>query len=117
MTRRVTRLFRPYRGRLATVLLLIVVSAGLGAVSPFLLRDILDVAIPENRDELLFGLVAGMVGISIVTAITVVTFCVIEVAVEVTTVCTPPMSLAIRDCTSPVRVRVKKASDRRWRCR
>ncbi len=37
------------------------------------------------------------------------------VAVEVTVDCMPPMSLAIRDCTSPVRVRVKKASD--WRCR
>ena len=33
----------------------------------------------------------------------------IEVAVEVTTDCMPPMSLVIRDCTSPVRVRVKKA--------
>ena len=32
----------------------------------------------------------------------------IEVAVEVTTDCMPPMSLVIRDCTSPVRVRVKK---------
>ena len=39
----------------------------------------------------------------------------IEVAVEVTTDCMPPMSLVIRDCTSPVRVRVKKAID--WRCR
>ena len=27
---------------------------------------------------------------------------------EVTTDCMPPMSLVIRDCTSPVRVRVKK---------
>ncbi len=33
----------------------------------------------------------------------------IEVAVEVTTFCMPPMSLVIRDCTSPVRVRVKNA--------
>jgi hypothetical protein len=41
----------------------------------------------------------------------------IEVAVVVTTVCTPPMSLAIRDWISPVRVRVKNASDRRWRWR
>ena len=50
-------------------------------------------------------------------AMTVVTLETIDVAVEVTTFCTPPMSLAMRDCTSPVRVRVKKASDRRWRCR
>ena len=49
-------------------------------------------------------------------ASTVVTFETIEVAVEVTTSCTPPMSFARRDCTSPVRVRVKKASESRCRC-
>src|SRR4029453_5245185 len=50
-------------------------------------------------------------------ATTVVTFDAIDVAVFVTTFCTPPMSFEILDCTSPVRVRVKNASDRRWRCR
>ena len=50
-------------------------------------------------------------------AITVVTLETIEVAVVVTTVCTPPMSLAIRDWISPVRVFVKNASESRWRCR
>lgn len=67
--RRITRLFRPYRGRLFTVLALIAVSAILAMISPFLLRDILDVAIPENRDGLLFGLVAGMIGISVATGV------------------------------------------------
>ena len=43
--------------------------------------------------------------IAITLASTVVALETIEVAVEVTTFCTPPMSLAIRDCTSPVRVR------------
>ena len=42
--------------------------------------------------------------IATVAASTVVTFETIEVAVLVTTVCTPPMSLAIRDWISPVRV-------------
>ena len=46
-------------------------------------------------------------------ASTVVTLETIEVAVLVTTLCTPPMSFAIRDWISPVRVRVKKASERR----
>ena len=50
-------------------------------------------------------------------ATTVVTFERTEVAVDVTTVSIPPMSFAIRLCTSPVRVRVKNASDRRWRWR
>ena len=50
-------------------------------------------------------------------ASTVVTFETTEVAVEVTTVSMPPMSLAIRLWTSPVRVRVKNASESRCRCR
>jgi ATP-binding cassette, subfamily B, bacterial len=49
------------------VLALIVVSAGLGMVSPFLLRDILDVALPEGDTELLAWLVGGMIAISVVT--------------------------------------------------
>ena len=55
--------------------------------------------------------------IATIVAITVVTFEAIEVAVVVTTLSIPPMSLAIRDWTSPVRVRVKNASDIRCRCR
>ncbi len=69
MRRRVTALFRPYRGRLAAVLGLIFVSAGLGMISPFLLREILDVAIPEKDRDLLIGLVAGMIGISVATGV------------------------------------------------
>ena len=48
-------------------------------------------------------------------ATVVVRFEAIEVAVEVTTDSMPPMSLVMRDCTSPVRVRVKNAID--CRCR
>ncbi len=65
--RRVARLFRPYRARLTTVLMLIVVSAGLGMVSPFLLRDVLDTAIPDHDTTLLAWLVGGMIAISIAT--------------------------------------------------
>ena len=53
----------------------------------------------------------------IIVATTVVALDAIDVAVFVTTFCTPPMSFEIRDCTSPVRVRVKNASDSRWRWR
>jgi ATP-binding cassette, subfamily B, bacterial len=38
-------------------------------VSPFLLRDVLDVAIPENDDKLLILLVAGMIAISVATGV------------------------------------------------
>ncbi len=53
----------------------------------------------------------------IIVATTVVTFEAIEVAVFVTTLWTPPMSFWMRDCTSPVRVRVKNASESRCRWR
>ena len=36
-------------------------------LSPFLLRDVLDEAIPENDDTLLALLVAGMIGVSVAT--------------------------------------------------
>jgi ATP-binding cassette subfamily B protein len=65
--RRIAHLFRPYRGRLAFVCGLILVSAGLGVVSPFLLKHILDTAIPERRTGLLSLLSGGMVAISILT--------------------------------------------------
>ena len=65
--RRIVSLFRPYRARLSAVSALIVLSAGLGVVSPFLLREVLDVAIPDENVGLLTALVAGMVAIPIVT--------------------------------------------------
>lgn len=67
--RRIIRLFRPYRARLAGVCTLIVFSAAIGVVSPFLLREVLDVAIPEQDVRLLSALVAGMVAIPIVTGV------------------------------------------------
>ena len=66
-TRRIASLFRPYRRPLGSVLALIVVSASLGMISPFLLREILDVALPQRDQELLAALVGGMIAISIVT--------------------------------------------------
>jgi ATP-binding cassette subfamily B protein len=65
--RRIVRLFRPYRRKLTAVCGLILFSAALGAVSPFLLREVLDRAIPEQDTTLLTWLVAGMVAIAIVT--------------------------------------------------
>jgi ATP-binding cassette, subfamily B, bacterial len=67
--RRIVRLFRPYKARLGVVSALIVFSAAVGVVSPFLLREVLDVAIPEENVGLLTWLVAGMVAIPIVTGI------------------------------------------------
>jgi len=69
VTRRIASLFAPYRGRLAAVLALIVLSALLGIISPFLLRDVLDEAIPNDDDKLLALLVAGMIAISVATGV------------------------------------------------
>jgi ATP-binding cassette subfamily B protein len=64
---RIARLFRPYRARLGTVLGLIVLSAGISMVSPFLLRAILDTALPQRDTTMLAWLVGGMIAISIGT--------------------------------------------------
>ncbi len=66
---RIVRLFFPYRARLGATLGLILFSAGIGVISPFLLRAVLDTAIPENDTRLLTLLVAGMVAIPIVTGV------------------------------------------------
>ncbi len=66
---RLVGLFRPYRGRLGAVLALIMVSAGLGMVTPFLLRAVLDQAIPARDTTLLALLVAGMIAIAIATGV------------------------------------------------
>ncbi|MBA2517316.1 MAG: ABC transporter ATP-binding protein, partial [Solirubrobacterales bacterium] len=67
--RRVAALFSPYRVRLSAVLVLIVFSAGLGIISPFLLREVLDRAIPEDDLGLLAWLVGGMIAISVATGV------------------------------------------------
>ncbi|HEU4976658.1 MAG TPA: ABC transporter ATP-binding protein [Baekduia sp.] len=65
--RRIATLFRPYRRRLLTVLGLIALSAGLGMISPFLLRGVLDQAIPEGDTTLLTWLVSGMIAVAVAT--------------------------------------------------
>ena len=64
--RRVARLFVPYRLRLGVLLALIFLAAGLGVVSPFLLREVLDTAIPDRNTTLLTLLVGGMIALSII---------------------------------------------------
>ena len=67
--RRVAILFKPYRWRLAAVLGLIFLSALLGIVAPFLIRDIFDEALPRDDDRLLTLLVLGLIAIAVVTGI------------------------------------------------
>jgi len=67
--RRVARLFRPYRQRLSLLLGLIFVSAGLGVISPFLLREFINVAYPNHDTTLVIELVSGMIALSIITSV------------------------------------------------
>jgi ATP-binding cassette subfamily B protein len=63
--RRILRLFRPYRGRLTAVLVLIVISAGVSMLSPFLLRTSLDVGLFQHNSTVLTATVLGMIGVAI----------------------------------------------------
>ncbi|MFI6507790.1 ABC transporter ATP-binding protein [Streptosporangium sp. NPDC050855] len=67
--RRVVGLFRPYRGRVAVVGALIGVSSLVSLASPFMLREVLDDAIPNGRTGLLTLLALGMVTVAVVTSV------------------------------------------------
>ncbi|MFJ6861013.1 ABC transporter ATP-binding protein [Streptomyces werraensis] len=67
--RRILRLFRPYRGRLAVVGLLVGASSLVSVASPFLLKAILDVALPEGRTGLLSLLALGMILSAVLTSV------------------------------------------------
>jgi ATP-binding cassette subfamily B protein len=71
-TRRILRLFYPYRIRLSGLLAMIVISAGISLISPFLLRDLLDNVLSQGSNldtRTLTLLVGGMVAIPIVTGV------------------------------------------------
>jgi ATP-binding cassette subfamily B protein len=65
---RIMALFAPYRVRLSAVIALIIFSSGLAMISPFLLRAVLDTALPERNGTLLTELVLGMIAIAIITS-------------------------------------------------
>jgi ATP-binding cassette subfamily B protein len=66
--RRIGRLFTPYRGPLAIVTAIIVASSIVGLASPFLLRAVIDTALPARNVRLLAWLVIGMVAVAAVTS-------------------------------------------------
>jgi ATP-binding cassette subfamily B protein len=65
---RILALFRPYRARLTVVLVMIIFSAGLAMLQPFLLRGVLDKGIFGHDSTLLTVLVLAMIVIAIVNA-------------------------------------------------
>ncbi|HAT1302051.1 TPA: ABC transporter ATP-binding protein [Corynebacterium striatum] len=64
---RVIQLFRPHRATLALVIALIIVTSGLTVVQPFLVRETVDVAIPQQNVPLLVWLVLSMIGLTILS--------------------------------------------------
>nr|WP_295886525.1 ABC transporter ATP-binding protein [uncultured Devosia sp.] len=66
---RILALFRPYRLQFIAALLLIVLSSGVGLVSPFLLRAIIDDALPASNLGLLAWLAGGMIAAAVAVAV------------------------------------------------
>jgi ATP-binding cassette subfamily B protein len=66
--RRIGRLFGPYRWPLAVVTAIIVASSLVGLASPFLLRAIIDTALPEKNVQLLAWLVLAMIAVAAITS-------------------------------------------------
>ena len=66
--RRIMRLFRPYRWKLLFVGVLVAASSLVSLVNPFLIREIIDVALPQGRTGLLAVLALGMIVVAIATS-------------------------------------------------
>ncbi|SDK86256.1 ATP-binding cassette, subfamily B [Nonomuraea maritima] len=66
---RIVRLFGPYRGRLSVVGAFILLSSLVSLASPFLLREVLDTAIPSHDAGLLALLALGMIAVAVTTTV------------------------------------------------
>jgi ATP-binding cassette, subfamily B, bacterial len=64
---RVLALFRPHRARVAVVVAIIVVTSVVALAQPFLVREVVDVALPQQDVRLLLLAVGGMVAVAAVT--------------------------------------------------
>jgi ATP-binding cassette, subfamily B, bacterial len=63
--RRIARLFRPYRWNLLFVGVLVAASSLVSLVNPFLIREVIDVALPQGRTGLLAFLAIGMIVVAV----------------------------------------------------
>jgi ATP-binding cassette, subfamily B, bacterial len=63
--RRVARLFRPYRWNLLFVAVLVAASSLVSLVNPFLIREIIDVALPQGKTGLLAVLALAMIVVAV----------------------------------------------------
>ncbi|WP_116131713.1 ABC transporter ATP-binding protein [Tropicimonas sp. IMCC34043] len=66
--RRVLQLFAPYRPRIAAVVALMILASAIGLAGPFLLRAIIDIALPQQDLSLLVWLAGGMIAAAMASA-------------------------------------------------
>jgi ATP-binding cassette subfamily B protein len=64
--RRVVRLFAPHRFALSCVAIMVLIETVVSISWPFLLRAVLDTAIPQKRTRLLLILTVGMIAVAVV---------------------------------------------------
>jgi ATP-binding cassette subfamily B protein len=67
--RRIAALFRSFRGRLAAVTVLIVATSVIGLATPFITKHLIDDAIPNQNVSLLLFLVAGLIGVTVISSV------------------------------------------------
>src|SRR4249919_2599799 len=67
--RRIARLFAPFRWQMGVVIALIVASSVISLANPFIIRKLIDDALPQQNVDLLVSLVALMLLITITVAV------------------------------------------------
>ncbi|WP_232344719.1 ABC transporter ATP-binding protein [Actinoplanes awajinensis] len=67
--RRIARLFKPHWRRLSAVMAIIVASSLTNMATPFLVREIIDRALPTGNVRLLGWLVGGLIMVAVLTAV------------------------------------------------
>ena len=77
---RALRLFKPYRAQLSVVIVMVLLISALGIVTPLLVREVIDDAIPNADHGLLAELVFWMIVVTVATGV----FNMIEVYLNIT---------------------------------
>lgn len=67
--RRIGALFAPYRWQITVVVALIVASSVISLANPFLVRAVIDDAIPHQNVSLLLWVVGGMLAVTVVSSL------------------------------------------------
>ncbi|GGC79833.1 multidrug ABC transporter ATP-binding protein [Tersicoccus solisilvae] len=67
--RRVAGLFRPHAPTLAVVFIIIAIASVVGLAQPFLVKEVIDVALPRQDVGVLLWCVGGMLVVAVVTAL------------------------------------------------